>query len=135
MSKFEPLVTWRKKSLPRGLTPWQLADQLSVENVEKAGVKVPDRLYKDLVAFRHLRQDARVAAIRSMVNGHKKAPVVKEKPQKVSTIIAVYGYVSQRFDSAKDAEEWVRDKLKRGLVPRAFIVEGKVKTVEKIFKK
>jgi hypothetical protein len=136
MSRFASLIAWRKKTLPRGLTPPQLAILLSVEGVEKRGLKVPDKLYKDLVAFRKLRQDARVVAIRNSSNGKPEKEKPKPSPAKeVSTIIAVYGYVSQRFDSAKDAEEWLRDRLGRGTVPRGFVVQGKVKTVEKIFKK
>lgn len=140
MSRFAPLITWRKKTLPKGLTSAQLAACLSVEGVEKRGIEVPEALYKDLVAFRKLRQDARVVAVRNASNGKPekaKAPdKAKVSPVKeVSTIIAVYGYVSQRFDTAKDAEEWLRERLGRGTVPRGFVVQGKVKAVEKIFKK
>ena len=135
-SRFASLITWRQKSLPKGLTSAQMAEYLSVEGLEKKGVKVPERLYKDLVAFRKLRQDARVVAVRNAFNGNGTPEKAKVSPVKeVSTIIAVYGYVSQRFDSAKDAEEWLREKLGRGTVPRGFIVQGKVKAIEKVFKK
>lgn len=134
-NRFAPLIGWRKRMLPLGVLPVELVDLLSVEGVEKQGVQVPQRLRKDLTAFRKLRQDARLAAIRSLhADVPKKAKPPKE-PKEGSTIIAVYGYVSQRFDSAKDAEEWLRDRIGRGTVPRGFLVQGKVKTIEKIFKK
>lgn len=134
------------KLLPHGLNgsgstfAWQLADCLSVEKVEKAGIKVPERLYKDLVAFRHLRQDARVAAVRGALDGRPqkaklKKPAPAPEPKKESTIIAVCGYLSQTFTSMSDASEWLRYRLSKKTYPRGFIVEGKVTVIEKNFKK
>jgi len=140
MPRFSALVAWRKKSLPKGLLPWELTDLLSIENVEKAGVEVPGSLYEDLVAFRHLRLDARVAAVRAVLNGTNSKPQKAKpeasapEPKKESTIIAVCGYVSERFESVTDAKAWVRDRLERVLVPRAFVVEGKVTVLEKNYK-
>lgn len=138
MTRFSALVAWRKKSLPKGLLPWELTDLLSIENVEKAGIEVPGRLYKDLVAFRHLRLDARVAAVRAVLNGTSKKTPEKAKapePKKESTIIAVCGYLSQTFTSPTDAAEWLRDRLAKKTYPRGFIVEGKVTVIEKNFKR
>ena len=139
MTRFSALVAWRKKTLPKGLLPWELTDLLSIENVEKQGVEVPGNLHKDLVAFRHLRLDARVAAVRAVLNGtngkpQKAKPESTPEPKKESTIIAVCGYVSQRFDSVTDARAWVKDRLERVLIPRAFVVEGKVTVLEKNYK-
>jgi len=134
MTKLSALLAWRQRLLPNGLNgsessfAKQLANHLSVENVEKAGIKVPKQLYEVLVAFRHLRQDARVAAISRALDGK---PVASKKK---STIIAVCGYVSQEFESVTDAKEWVRYRLERALYPRGFVVEGKVTAIEKNFK-
>ena len=140
MTRFSALVAWRKKNLPKGLLPWELTDLLSIENVEKAGIEVPGRLYKDLVAFRHLRLDARVAAVRAVLNGSSQKPKSEKakpapEPKKESTIIAVCGYLSQTFTSPTDAAEWLRDRLAKKTYPRGFIVEGRVTVIEKNFKR
>lgn len=63
-SKFGALFQWRY--LP-SYTAQNLADSLSVERVDV----VPRHLYRALVAFRHLRQDARTAAAKRWIEARR----------------------------------------------------------------
>lgn len=67
MSRHDGLLRWQARRVkPR--TAWDLADSLSVEAI---GYAVPKRMLVALVAFRHLRDDARLAAARSFMAGTK----------------------------------------------------------------
>jgi len=67
--RFRPLVDWRRSTLGSGIRPAQVVDSLSVESIVYS---IHDSLYKDLVAFRHLRQDARLRAVTINMPGHRR---------------------------------------------------------------
>jgi len=133
-TKFSPLFSWCLKRLKRSADAAEIADLLSCENTPYE--IVPKHLYELLVSFRHLRQDARVRAVRNEFNLFYKPK--KAKPLRVEKeplpIFAVCGYLSQKFGSMKEAREWLDDRLLRNTYPRGFIVDGRVTVVEKNFK-
>jgi len=65
-NKFRELIKWRCSLPGQGdnMDPVSISARLSVEGVEKMGIVTPPSLQSSLTAFRHLRQDARVTAIR-----------------------------------------------------------------------
>jgi hypothetical protein len=130
-TKFGPLLSWRLKTLKGAQEPAKLADSLSCENLPD--IIVPANLRPLVTAFRHLRQDARVRAVRNEFNlfyKPKNPAPAKEAPP----IFAVCGYLSQKCSSMKEAREWLDDRLLRCTYPRGFIVDGRVTVVEKNFK-
>ncbi len=61
-ARFDTLFEWRSKMLPAPLTPEILAESMTVEAL--AHEATPEEFMATVTAFRHLRQDARVAAAR-----------------------------------------------------------------------
>lgn len=129
--RFVALIEWRRtKRFPKGASPRRVTDSLSGE--ELAYKDIPKRFYDDVIAFRHCTQKRRleivIACFMEAVKPRKR--LRDKKPEIKSEFIAVYGYLSQRCDTMKDARDWLDDRLRRYWVPRGFIVEGKVTVVE-----
>lgn len=133
--RFAALIEWRRSTaFPKGASPRAVADSLSCEGMPHE--KTPKRWERDVIAFRHMTQNRRLAVVVAAFGfkSTKKEPRKRVRdPEPDGHIFAVCGYLSQKCSSMREAKEWLDDRLLRNTYPRGFIVDGRVTVVSKNF--